>query len=153
VQRVANPWYLGVFGENVEDRMGHARYLAFYLLAGAAAGLAQAASSAGSYIPTVGASGAVAGVIGAYFVLYPRSRVLTLIPVFLVIQLVEIPAMWFLAFWFVVQFLGGIGSVAHTTASQGGMAFWAQAAGFASGLGGVLLFRRPERGRVEWWSE
>lgn len=149
---LGNMWYLWIFGDNVEDRMGHWRYLVFYMLSGAAAGLAQAAVNAGSYIPTVGASGAVAGVMGAYFVLYPRSRVLTLVPIFIFIRIIEIPAVWFLGFWFLIQLFSGVGSIAYTTGSQGGIAFWAHVAGFAAGLVGVFVFRRPERQRVEWWS-
>jgi membrane associated rhomboid family serine protease len=99
----------------------------------------------------VGASGAIAGVMGAYFVLFPHSRVLTLVPIFFIIELVEIPAIFFLGIWFVMQFLSGVGSIGvDTTQDVGGVAFWAHVAGFAAGLAGVLLFRRPERQRVEW---
>ena len=148
---VGNMWYLWIFGDNVEDRMGHGRYLVFYLLCGALAGLAHALVNPDSYIPTIGASGAVAGVMGAYFVLYPRSRVLTLIPLFVFIEIIEIPALYFLGFWFLLQLFSGVGSVAHTAGTHGGIAFWAHVAGFAAGLGGVFIFRRPERQRVEWW--
>jgi len=150
---LGNMWYLWIFGDNVEDRMGHGRYLVFYLLSGAVAGGAQIAVNPDSYIPMVGASGAIAGVMGAYFVLFPRSRVLTLLPVFIFIQIVEIPAIWFLGLWFFFQVLSGVGSIATTAGSQGGIAFWAHVAGFAAGFAGVFLFRRPERQRVEWWSD
>ena len=149
---VGNMWYLWIFGDNVEDRLGHGRYLVFYLLCGVIAGLAQTVVSPDSYIPTIGASGAIAGVMGAYFVLYPQSRVLTLIPLFIFIEIVEIPAVFFLGFWFLMQLFSGAGSIAHTTGSQGGIAFWAHVAGFVVGLVGVFVFRRPERQRVEWWS-
>jgi membrane associated rhomboid family serine protease len=150
---IGNMWYLWIFGDNVEDRMGHGRYLVFYLLCGVAAGLAHAFVNPDSYVPTIGASGAVAGIMGAYFVLYPRSRVLTLIPLFIFIEIIEIPAVFFLGFWFLMQLFSGAGSIAHTTGSQGGVAFWAHVAGFLFGLGGVFLFRRPERQQVEWWGE
>jgi membrane associated rhomboid family serine protease len=102
-------------------------------------------------VPMVGASGAVAGVMGAYFVLYPQSKIVTLLPIFIFIQLIEVPAILFLGIWFLMQFLSGVGSIAATTSSGGGIAFWAHVAGFAAGAIGVLLFRRPERQRVEWW--
>ena len=150
---IGNLWYLWIFGDNVEDRLGHGRYLVFYLLCGAMAGLAQTLVNPGSYMPTIGASGAIAGVMGAYFVLYPHSRVLTLIPLFIFIEIIEIPAVFFLGFWFLMQLFSGAGSIAHTTSSQGGIAFWAHVAGFVVGLVGVFVFRRPERQRVEWWNE
>ena len=150
---LGNMWYLWIFGDNVEDRLGHGRYLVFYLLAGALAGLAQAAAEPGSRVPTIGASGAIAAVMGAYFVLYPRSRVLTLIPIVIFIEIVEIPAVWFLGLWFLVQLFSGVGSIAYTSGTHGGVAVWAHVAGFAAGFAGVFLFRRPERQRVEWWGE
>ncbi|HEY3380148.1 MAG TPA: rhomboid family intramembrane serine protease [Vicinamibacterales bacterium] len=150
---LGNMWYLWIFGDNVEDRLGHGRYLVFYLLCGAVAGFAQTLFSPDSYVPTIGASGAIAGVMGAYFVLYPQSRVLTLIPLFIFVEIVEIPALFFLGFWFLMQLFGGVGSIAHTTGTQGGIAFWAHIAGFVAGLGGVFVLRRPERQRVEWWHE
>lgn len=150
---IGNMWYLWIFGDNVEDRLGHGRYLVFYLLCGAAAGLAQTLVNPDSYVPTIGASGAIAGIMGAYFVLYPHSRVLTLIPIFIFIEIIEIRAIYFLGFWFLMQLFSGVGSVAHTTGSQGGVAFWAHVAGFAAGLVGVFVFRQPERQRVEWWNE
>jgi membrane associated rhomboid family serine protease len=143
-----NMLYLWIFGDNVEDRMGHGRFLAFYVLCGTAAALTQVFTSPDSTVPMVGASGAIAGVMGAYFVLYPRS---TLIPLFFFFQIVEIPAIFFLGIWFVMQFLSGVGSIAAS--ATGGVAFWAHIGGFVAGVGGVLLFRRPERQRVEWWHD
>jgi membrane associated rhomboid family serine protease len=149
-----NMLYLWIFGDNVEDRMGHGRFVAFYLLCGAAAALTQTVTDPGSVIPMVGASGAIAGVMGAYFVLYPHSRILTLVPIFFFIQLIEVPAIFFLGLWFVMQFLSGLGSNATTAGEPGGgIAFWAHIAGFATGIGTVALFKRPERQRVEWWSD
>jgi membrane associated rhomboid family serine protease len=149
-----NMLYLWIFGDNVEDRMGHGRFLVFYLLCGVAAALAQTAAGPDSLVPMVGASGAIAGVMGAYFVLYPHSRIVTLLPIFFFIQIVEVPAIFFLGIWFVMQLLSGVGSIATAAGEPaGGIAFWAHAAGFLAGLSGVLVFRRRERQRVEWWNE
>jgi membrane associated rhomboid family serine protease len=146
--------FLWIFGDNVEDRMGHGRFLLFYLLCGSAAAIAQTLMQPDSLIPMVGASGAIAGVMGAYFVSYPHSRVVTLIPPFFFTTF-EIPAIVFLGLWFVTQFLSGVGSLGAATAGQsaGGVAFWAHVAGFAAGVVGIFLFRRPERQRVEWWDD
>lgn len=148
---VGNMWFLWIFGDNVEDRLGHLRYLVFYLMCGAVAAFAQAMVSPESYVPTIGASGAIAGVMGAYFVLYPTSRVLTLIWLFVFVDIVEIPAVFFLGIWFLMQLFSGVGSVAHTAGSQGGIAFWAHVTGFLTGIAAVFVFRKPERQRVEWW--
>lgn len=149
-----NMLYLWIFGDNVEDRMGHRRFLSFYLLCGAAAAVAQTAVHPESTVPMVGASGAIAGVMGAYFVLYPHSRIVTLIPILFFFHIVEVPAIFFLGIWFLMQLLSGVGSIATATGEPGGgIAFWAHAAGFLAGLAGVLVFRRPERQRVEWWND
>jgi membrane associated rhomboid family serine protease len=150
-----NMLYLWIFGDNVEDRMGHGRFLVFYLLCGAAAALAQTAASPQSLIPMVGASGAIAGVMGAYFVLYPRSRIVTLLPIIIFFQVIEVPAIFFLGFWLLMQLLSGVGSIASATSGEpaGGIAFWAHVAGFATGVASVVVFRRPERQRVEWWND
>jgi len=148
-----NMLYLWIFGDNVEDRFGHGRFLVFYLLCGSVAALAQTIMSPDSVIPMVGASGAIAGVMGAYFVMYPHSRIVTLLPIFIFIQLIEVPAIFFLGIWFLMQFLSGVGSIATAASREpaGGVAFWAHVAGFAAGVGGVFVFRRPERQRIEWW--
>jgi len=150
-----NMLFLWIFGDNVEDRMGHGRFVVFYLLCGAAAALAQTAMSPDSVVPMVGASGAVAGVMGAYFVLYPHSRIVTLIPLFVFFHVMEVPAIVFLGLWFALQFVSGVGSIAAATGGEpaGGIAFWAHVAGFVAGVSGVLVFRRPERQRVEWWND
>jgi membrane associated rhomboid family serine protease len=150
-----NMLYLWIFGDNVEDRMGHGRFLAFYLLCGTAAALGQTLTVPDSVIPMVGASGAVAGVMGAYFVLYPHSRIVTLLPIFIFIQIIEVPAIFFLGIWLVMQLLSGIGSIAMATGGEpaGGIAFWAHVSGFAAGILGVFVFRRPQRQRVEWWND
>ena len=149
-----NMLYLWIFGDNVEDRMGPARFLVFYLLCGTAAALAQTWMVPSSQVPMVGASGAIAGVMGAYFLMYPRSRIVTLIPIFIFIQLVEVPAVVFLGIWFLIQFVSGVGTAMSPEAGiTGGVAFWAHVAGFVAGLVAVPVFRRPERQRVEWWHD
>ena len=146
-----NMLFLWIFGDNVEDRLGHGRFLAFYLICGAAAALAHTLLSANSLVPMVGASSAIAGVMGAYLVLYPRSRVLMLFPFPPI--LFELPALFFLAMWFLVQFLNGVNQlpIFERNAISGGVAFWAHVMGFVSGLVLVLVMRRPERSRVDWW--
>ena len=141
---IGNMWYLWIFGDNVEDRVGHGRFIVFYLLCGAAAALGQVAVDPESMLPTIGASGAIAGVMGAYFVLYPHSRVLTLIP-WIFIQIVELPAIFLLGFWFLMQ-LFSAGTVAVTAASHGsgGVAFAAHVVGFVVGVGGVFVFRKRQ---------
>ena len=150
-----NVLYLWIFGDNVEDRMGHGRFLVFYLLCGVAAALAQTITAPDSIVPMVGASGAIAGVMGAYFVLYPKSRIVTLIPLFFFFQVIEVPAILFLGIWFLMQFLSGVGSIVTAVGGQpaGGVAVWAHVAGFVAGISGVIVFRRPERQRVEWWHD
>lgn len=146
---LSNMWTLFIFGDNIEDRMGPARYLAFYLLGGITAGLLQAALMPGSTIPTIGASGAIAAVLGAYFFLYPTARVVTFIPLFFLPWLVEIPALVYLGFWFISQLFSGLASLAATSAANmGGIAWWAHIGGFIFGLLLVGPFaprrRRPE---------
>ena len=140
---IGNMWYLWIFGDNVEDRLGHGRFIVFYLLCGIAAAMGQILMDPSSELPTIGASGAIAGVMGAYFVLYPHSRVLTLIP-WIFIQIVEVPAIILLGFWFLMQFLSA-GAIAVTANSHGGggVAFAAHVAGFIVGVIGVFVFRKP----------
>src|SRR5204863_4391696 len=134
---LGNMLYLWIFGDNVEDQLGHFGYLLFYLGSGAAAALGQVMVSTGSTIPMIGASGAIAGVMGAYFVLYPHSRVLTLIP-WIFLQVVELPAIVLLGFWFLMQ-LFSAGAIAVTASTHGGgVAFAAHVAGFVMGMIGVF---------------
>src|ERR1700752_1726750 len=126
---LGNMWYLWIFGDNVEDRLGHGRYIVFYLLCGVAAAFGQIAMDPASTLPTIGASGAIAGVMGAYFVLYPRSRVLTLIPLIIFWEVIELPATILLGFWFVMQ-LFSAGGIAATSGTGGGIAFAAHVTGF-----------------------
>ena len=148
-----NMLYLWLFGDNVEDRLGHGRFLVFYVACGSVAAVTHVAMSPLSTTPTIGASGAIAGVMGAYFVLYPQSRMLTLVPVFCSIELIEIPAIFFLGIWFLLQLFYGLGQITVAQYDAGGIAFWAHIAGFAAGAVGVFAFRRPERLRVEWWAQ
>jgi membrane associated rhomboid family serine protease len=127
-----NMLYLWIFGDNVEDSMGHGRYLFFYLLGGAVASGAHILTNPNSQIPTVGASGAIAAVLGAYLILYPRSRVLTLIPLGFFLRLTMVPAMLVLGLWFVLQLFQGV--LALGGPDVGGIAFWAHIGGFAAGL-------------------
>jgi len=146
-----NMLFLWIFGDNVEDRLGHGRFLMFYLVCGVAAAMAQVSLEPNSLVPMVGASGAIAGVMGAYLVLYPHSRVLMLFP--FPVFLFELPALVFLVMWFVVQFLNGINQLPlfEQNAISGGVAFWAHVAGFVAGLILVVFLKRPERTRVDWW--
>ena len=143
---------LWIFGDNVEDRMGHGRFLLFYLLAGTAAALLEVTANAGSTLPLVGASGAIAGVMGAYLFMFPHSRIHVLVILLFFIDIVEIPAPIFLTLWFLLQILGGVGRVAQG-ADAGGVAFWAHGGGFVTGAIASFFFRRPERAQVEWWDQ
>jgi hypothetical protein len=131
---VGNMWSLYIFGDNVEDRVGHVRYLVFYILCGLVSGLFHLGLNWDSRIPTVGASGAIAGVMGAYFLLYPGAKILTLIPIFFIPWFIEIPAFFFLGIWFLLQFLNAAGTPAHGA----GVAWWAHIGGF---LCGILLLK------------
>ena len=147
---IGNMWYLWIFGDNVEDRVGHGRFIIFYLLCGIAAALGQVVIDPASTLPTIGASGAIAGIMGAYFVLYPRSRVLTLIPLVIFWEVIELPATMLLGFWFLMQ-LFSAGAIAVTSATGGGgVAFMAHVAGFLCGAAGIFLFRQPERPEQYW---
>jgi membrane associated rhomboid family serine protease len=144
---LGNMWFLYIFGDNVEDRVGHFGYLIFYLTCGVGAALSQTLFFPGSSVPMVGASGAIAGVLGAYFMLYPNARILSIIPIFFFIQLMEVPAVVFLVFWFFLQFIQG----ALTPATQGGgVAWWAHVGGFLFGLVLIWFFKKPEPKRPTW---
>ncbi len=141
---LGNMWFLWIFGGNDEDRKGRFPYLMFYLVCGLGSGLAQLAFSWGSRVPSLGASGAISGVLGAYIVLFPGSRILTLVPLFIIWFTARIPAVVFIGLWFLVQFLSGIGSLGvQGEASAGGVAWWAHIGGFLLGV----LFARGARGR------
>jgi len=135
---VGNMLYLYVFGDNVEDRLGHGAYLFFYLLCGVGASLTEVYFHQASDVPLIGASGAIAGVLGAYFLLYPRAKILTLIPLFVFFPVVEVSAFFFLGFWFVLQFIQG--SLSYGASVQGGVAWWAHAGGFLAGVALLICF-------------
>ena len=143
-----NMLYLFIFGAAVEYRMGSARYLIFYLAAGIAAALATVWIAPQSSVPVIGASGAIAGVLGAYFIFYPRGRILTILPIFVFIQFIEIPAVVYLLFWFAVQLYAGL-EQSGREAAMGGVAWWAHVGGFMFGvaLAPILATNRPARRR------
>jgi membrane associated rhomboid family serine protease len=138
---LGNMLFLWVFGGSVEDRLGHVPYFFFYMVCGVGSGLFHLIINWGSKIPTIGASGAISGVMGAYIVLYPRSHILTLVPILIVLWPLRLPAVLLLGYWFVLQFLSGVGSLGVT--DQGGVAWWAHVGGFL--LGGLLVLghRQP----------
>ena len=143
---LSNMWVLFIFGDNVEDRMGSGSYLVFYLLSGMAAALTQAFLLPESNAPMIGASGAIAGVLGAYLVLFPRARILSLVPILFIFTLIEVPAVIFLLFWFASQLFSGFLSLGG--ASGSGIAWWAHIGGFVFGLLSVFLFARRRRRRT-----
>jgi membrane associated rhomboid family serine protease len=158
VHVISNLWFLFIFGDNVEDRMGSGRYLAFYLLGGIAAAALQAFVSPNSTIPSVGASGAIAAVLGAYVVLFPGARVYTLIPLFILPWFVEIQAVFYLGYWFVTQLFSGVANLGMPeSVNAGGVAWWAHIGGFLFGLALHRLFtprRHPAYSRQypdEYW--
>ena len=138
---IGNMWFLWLFGDNVEDRMGHFRYLIFYLLTGLIAGLAQSVVSSGSLAPSIGASGAISGIIGAYIMLFPTSNIQTLWFFFLFPQIINIPAMLYLGFWFLIQIWSGFATLGVGGA---GVAFFAHVGGFLAGIVFYGLFARRQ---------
>jgi rhomboid family protein len=149
---LGNMVYLWIFGDNVEDRLGHLRYLAFYLLTGVAAALAQGYLYPDSTLPTVGASGAISGVLGAFFVMFPFARVYTLVPFLFFFPVMQLPAAVYLGFWFLMQLMSG--TVALTLASDaGGVAWWAHVGGFVVGIVLAPLLRRRQSYPRVWRDE
>jgi membrane associated rhomboid family serine protease len=146
---IGNMWFLWIFGDNVEDKLGHARFVLFYVVAGLIASLLQFGTHPGSELPTVGASGAIAGVLGAYAAAFPRARVVTLLPLFLFWPVVNLPALVVLGLWFVLQFFSGALSLG--LAPTGGVAWWAHIGGFAFGfvVMRILDRRKPSGAWVE----
>jgi membrane associated rhomboid family serine protease len=142
----SNMWFLHVFGDNVEDALGTRRYVGFYLATGVVAAAAQYAIRPDSVVPMVGASGAIAGVLGGYLKLFPHARVLALIPIFIIMTVRELPAVLFLAIWFGFQLLQGVGSLG-VSVQGGGVAFFAHIGGFVAGVVLVMLLARGRGGR------
>jgi membrane associated rhomboid family serine protease len=149
---LGNMLFLWVFGRNVEDLIGGPRFLAFYILCGIAAGIVQVIVNAYSRIPTIGASGAIAGVMGAYLIKFPRTRIVTLIIVIFFFTTAEIPAAFILLYWFAIQFFSGVGSLATTNYSGGGVAYFAHIGGFLMGMLFIRMFPARQRWRP-WYEE
>ncbi len=137
---IGNMWFMWIFGNNVEDAMGHLRFIVFYLLVGLIASLIQIIASPNSAVPVVGASGAIGGVMGAYIMLYPRVNVHMFIFLVIYMTTIAVPAIYMLGYWFLIQLIGGIGSLGAQT---GGVAFWAHVGGFVAGAVLVLFFKNP----------
>ena len=140
---IGNMWYLWIFGDNIEDRLGHVRFFIFYLVCGIGAAVAHVILNPNATVPCVGASGAIAGVLGAYLILFPFARVVTLVPILFYLTVIEIPAVILLVFWFVLQFFSGTLSI--VTAAQtggGGVAWWAHVGGFIAGMILINVFPR-----------
>jgi len=141
IHLLSNMWFLWVFGKNIEYRIGHFRYFIFYILCGIASGYFHIIFNPSSTVPCVGASGAVSGVIGAYMILYPRAKILTLVPIYFFIKAIEIPAFIFIIIWLLIQVTGAISSLSH---EGGSVAWWAHFGGFLWGFLTVLLFKQDK---------
>jgi hypothetical protein len=151
IHLIGNMWFLWIFGDNIEDKLGHFRFIAFYLLCGIIASSVHVFFNIQSKAPCIGASGAIAGVLGAYMITFPRARVVTIVPLFVFIQVMELPAIVVLGFWFVIQFFNGAATITAST-SGAGVAWWAHIGGFAAGV--IILYitriffaRKPVRRR------
>jgi membrane associated rhomboid family serine protease len=147
---IGNMWILYIFGDNIESTLGHGKYLLFYLLCGVSAGVIHLVTNLNSHLPTVGASGAIAGVMGAYFVLYPRARILSIVPIFFFATFMEIPAYVFLGLWFLLQFFSGAIGFLGGGGQVGGIAWWAHIGGF---LAGIFFLRFFTGRRARSWHE
>jgi rhomboid family protein len=149
---IGNMLFLFVFGRSVEDRYGHGRFLLLYFLSGFGAAIAHVIFNAGSKVPTIGASGAIAGILGAYLISFPTARITTLIPLFLFFWTVRLPAVLVLIYWFLIQFVAGFQMLAIESATHGGVAWWAHVGGFLLGvlLALILPKRRQPRPIVTW---
>lgn len=142
VHFLSNMWILFIFGDNVEARLGHFRYLIFYIIGGTVAGLSQVLIAPDSSIPSIGASGAIAAVLGAYLVLFPHARVVSLVPIFFFFWFIDVPAIFYLGFWFISQLFSGLMSL-PTAGAVGGVAWWAHIGGFVYGVFFHRLFVKP----------
>jgi membrane associated rhomboid family serine protease len=142
---IGNMWFLWIFGDNIEDVLGHTKYVVFYILCGIAAGMTQTFINAGSRLPMVGASGAIAGVMGAYLVKFPHSRIVTVVFVFIFFTTIDVPAVLMLLYWFFIQIFNGIGTIGYSHLSQGGTAWFAHVGGFVAGILLVNLLGTREK--------
>jgi membrane associated rhomboid family serine protease len=149
IHLLGNMWYLWIFGDNIEDRLGSLGFIVFYLVAGLLGGMLHVYFNATSHVPAVGASGAIAGVLGAYLVAFPRARIITLVPLFPFFQVMALPAVLVLGLWFVIQFFSGALALAWTAGGGGGVAWWAHIGGFAFGVVAMGLFGRRERSQPQ----
>ena len=148
-----NMWFLYIFGDNVEDRFGPFGYLFFYLFCGVCAAATQVLVNPNSTVAMIGASGAISGVLGYYFITYPQARVLTLVPLGAFSRVMEIPAIVFLGIWFAMQFFTGLSSLAVAPAQEaGGVAFWAHVGGFVAGIVLALIMPKPRPYSEREWS-
>jgi membrane associated rhomboid family serine protease len=148
---IGNMWILWIFGDNVEDRLGKIRFFLYYVVSGLAAVYLHYLTERTSGLPVIGASGAIAGVMGGYFVLFPHARILTLLPIFIFIQIVTVPAVVFLALWFLGQFLSGV--VTSSVQMHGGVAWWAHVGGFVAGALLIFPLRRSSSQQRPWSSD
>ncbi|HLJ16775.1 MAG TPA: rhomboid family intramembrane serine protease [Bryobacteraceae bacterium] len=149
---LGNMWFLWIFGKSVEDSMGHEKFLGFYLVCGIIAAVAHVLFNFYSPVPTIGASGAIAGVMGAYLIMFPRARIVTLVLFFVFITTLDIPAAFLLLYWFAIQFFSGVGSIGYSQVSTGGVAWFAHVGGFLAGmLLAKLMGARPRYHR--WYME
>jgi membrane associated rhomboid family serine protease len=151
---LGNMWFLWIFGDNIEDILGHGKYLIFYLVCAAVAGITQTFLTTDPRVPMVGASGAIAGVMGAYIVKFPHARILSLVTIIFFFTTVEVPAWVMLIIWFVTQFFNGVGTIAYSHASQGGVAFFAHVGGFVAGallISTLSTKRRYSNRRDLYW--
>ena len=144
---IGNMWFLWIFGDNVEDVLGHGKFAMFYLLCGIAAAVVHILLNADSRVPTIGASGAIAGVMGAYLVKFPHSKIVTLVPIFVFLTTVEVPAVFMLIYWFAIQIFSGVGSIGYSNVGRGGVAWFAHIGGFLAGMLLVYLLGSKERFR------
>jgi membrane associated rhomboid family serine protease len=142
-----NMWFLWIFGRGVEDLLGHTKFLLLYFACGFAAAFAHILVNSNSVVPTVGASGAIAGVMGAYLIKFPRAHIRTLVFIFIFITTVDIPAAFLLLYWFAIQFFSGVGSVGYSSASSGDVAWFAHVGGFLAGMGLIMLMQTKQRAR------
>lgn len=149
---LGNMWFLWIFGKSVEDSLGHQKYLVFYLVCGVIAAVIHVVFNFYSRVPTIGASGAIAGVMGAYLIMFPRARIVTLVPIFIFITTLDLPAAFLLLYWFVIQFFSGVGSIGYSQVSTGGVAWFAHVGGFLAGMLLVKLMR-PKPPRYRWYME
>ncbi len=152
VHIISNMWCLWIFGDNVEDRMGHIRYLVFYLVCGILAGIVHVLANANSTVPAIGASGAIAGVLGAYFIFFPTSRIIVLVPLLFWPIFFVMPAFLYLGIWFLLQFFSGSLALVSSSSAAGGVAWWAHIGGFVGGAALHRLFVARPRRRVRMYS-